>query len=462
MPSKRLAMFLAAPLMALGGCQSVSQLGDRTAAMVGLGDDVPQAYTASSVSEAKRSGAAVADEPLAARAGAQALAAGGSAVDAVSTMFFTMTATYPVAAGLGGGGICLVRDASGRVTEFDFLARAPQRQGSYAVPGAVRGFAEMQRQFGALPWQRVVAPGEAYAATGFPVSQALHARLAAAQNVVRLDASLAAEFLDESGQPRAAGSEVKNVPLSLTLGQVRISGAEGFYKGTVAGRIESWSLAQGGAVTLDELAAIKAQSLAAQNRVLNGFSIALPGMGTGAGAFTASLMDNLSRQRGSNVAGAVSQSLAGFGVTSLPPDMGSTGFAAVDATGEAASCAVTMNGPFGAGRTAGDTGVLLASNPAGGYGVAGAFLTPLIATGADNAVLAASGSGGPNGTAAAINAVLEAARGRPLGRRGDLRGTGNAPYDTVNVISCDSDYCVALTDPGAHGAGAVAETASSR
>jgi gamma-glutamyltranspeptidase/glutathione hydrolase len=73
------------------------------------------------VSEPKRSGIAVADEPLAARAGAAALADQGTAVDAVATMFFTLTATYPVAAGLGGGGICLVRDVSGQVTEFDFL-----------------------------------------------------------------------------------------------------------------------------------------------------------------------------------------------------------------------------------------------------------------------------------------------------------------------------------------------------
>ncbi len=82
------------------------------------------------------------------------------------------------------------------------------------MPGAVRGFAEMQKLYGALPWQRIVAPGEAYAATGFPISQALSARLAGAQNVVRLDAALAAEFLDEAGQPRAAGTEVRNLALA--------------------------------------------------------------------------------------------------------------------------------------------------------------------------------------------------------------------------------------------------------
>ena len=51
--------------------------------------------------------------PLAAQAGLEMMRAGGSAVDAVATMFFTLSVTYPVAAGLGSGGICLVRDASG-------------------------------------------------------------------------------------------------------------------------------------------------------------------------------------------------------------------------------------------------------------------------------------------------------------------------------------------------------------
>ncbi len=164
MPSKRLSALFAAPLLLLGGCQTISQFGDHTAATLGLADDVPKSYTNSAVSEAVRSGIAVADEPLAAQAGAGALASHGSAVDAVATMFFVLSATYPVAGGLGGGGICLVRDAGGQVTEYDFLARAPRMGGAYAVPGAVKGFAVMQKQFGALPWQRVVSPGEAYAA----------------------------------------------------------------------------------------------------------------------------------------------------------------------------------------------------------------------------------------------------------------------------------------------------------
>ena len=458
MLSKRFLALFAAPALMLGGCQTFSSLGNHTAATLGLGDDVPQVYTASAESQAQRTGIAVADEPLAARAGAAALTLHGNAVDAVAAIFFTLTTTYPVAAGLGSGGICLVSEANGQVTEFDFLTKAPRRAGAYALPGAVKGFATIHKLYGALPWQRVVASGEAYAATGFPVSQALAARLAAAQNVVRLDAALSAEFLDEAGKPRAAGSETKNVALSQSLSQIRQDGADGFYKGAVAERLIAYSDAQGGAISADELGATQVLQGPARSHGTGRFVTWLPGARTGAGAFSAALLNNLSRGgRTTDMATAVQQSLAGFGVGSVPGDLGSTGFAAVDANGQAAACAVTLNGPFGAGRTATGTGVVLGANPSGPAGVASAFLMPVIATGNGQTGLAGAGAGGPNGAAAALTAVLDAAAGRALGRRGDLRGTGRAPYDTVNMISCNEETCVALTDPGAHGAGAVAE-----
>ena len=459
---RRLALF-AAPLLLLGGCQTISSLGDSAVSTVGLGDDSPKTYTSSQESKAQRTGIAVADEPLAARTGAAALASGGSAVDAVTTMFFALTATYPVAAGLGSGGICLVQDPGGQVTEFDFLTKAPRAGGAYALPGAVAGFATMQKLYGALPWQRVVAPGEALAATGFPISAALASRLTPAQNILRLDATLAGEFLDQNGAPHPAGTVVKNPDLGLTLTQVRLNQVEGFYRGAVATRILTYSAAQGGGISGPELAAMAPLQGPARSRSTGSFVTWLPGPRTGAGAFSSGLMDNLSRNirvtrdPAVAVSQAVRQTLTGFGVGGLPRDLGSTGFAAVDVKGEAVSCAITMNGPFGSGRTAAGTGVVLAQTPSSAAGLASAFLTPVIATNGGQVGLAGAGAGGPNGTAAARYAVLEAAGGRPLGKRGDLRGTGNAPYDTVNMISCDQDACVALTDPGAHGAGIAAE-----
>ena len=66
MSRRHLALF-AMPAFLLGGCQTITSLGDHTAATLGF-EDEPQAYTSSVVSEPKRSGIAVADEPLAARA----------------------------------------------------------------------------------------------------------------------------------------------------------------------------------------------------------------------------------------------------------------------------------------------------------------------------------------------------------------------------------------------------------
>jgi gamma-glutamyltranspeptidase/glutathione hydrolase len=186
-----------------------------------------------------------------------------------------------------------------------------------------------------------------------------------------------------------------------------------------------------------------------------GLSVALPNTSTGAGAFAASLFANAGRSADPEgaVVAAVRQSLASFGITALPPDLGGTGFAAVDKNGQAATCATTLNGAFGAGHSAGDSGVLLASAPSTPAGIA--FLTPLIARdGSGRVALAGVGAGGPNGTAAITYALLKLASGQEIGRPGDLRSTGAAPMVTVNVISCQS-ACVALPDPGGHGLGAV-------
>jgi gamma-glutamyltranspeptidase/glutathione hydrolase len=456
MSCRRLLGFLSVPLLVLAGCDTLHSVGST----LGLSSDRPGRVADSNQSVAMRTGVAVSDEPLAARAGAAVFSDGGSAADAVTAMFFTLTTTYPVAAGLGGGGLCLMYDPATRATtEFDFLTRAAARGGAYAIPGAARGFYQMQRQFGALPWQRDVAPGEELAATGFPISQALAVRIAAAQNVIRLDAGLAAEFLDESGRPKPAGAIVMNRPLAQTLSDVRLGGADGFYKGNAAERILAYSTAQGGGISGPELADYAAQQQRARIISSGGLTVALPGPGTGAGAFAAELLETLSRLSASSAsqgasALAVRQTLAHFGVVSLPRDLGATGFAAVDSRGQAAACAVTLNGPFGSGHSATGTGVVLAASPAGPAGLASAFLTPMIASNEDGVVLAGAGAGGPYGAAAIADALLKAARGRAVERPRDLGSTGAAPYDTVNAISCQSGVCLALPDPGAHGAGA--------
>ena len=57
-------------------------------------------------------GGVVADEPLAALAGREALSTGANAADAATAIMTTMWVTLPSRAGLGGGGACLAYFAS--------------------------------------------------------------------------------------------------------------------------------------------------------------------------------------------------------------------------------------------------------------------------------------------------------------------------------------------------------------
>ena len=453
MPGFRVQPFLALPLAALlASCSLGSDIGDTVNSTLGLGGG------SNSVSS-QSSGLAVGDEPFAVKTGTAILGQGGSAADAVTAMFFAMTATYPVAAGLGGGGICIVSDPVKGVQEFDFLPRAARAGGAYAVPGAVRGFYDLQAAFGLLPWQRDVSGGETYAAAGFPLSHALSVRLAGAQNAIRLDASLAAEFLSESGSPKPEGTVVTNEALSQSLAAIRLSGADGFYKDAVADQVIRYSASQGGAISLSDLSDYRTTVTAPRTITQGGLAVAIPNAATGAGAFAASLFTNAGRggDPESAVIAAVRQSLASFGISALPSDLGGTGFAAIDKNGQAVTCAVTLNGAFGASHSAGNSGVLLANAPSAPAGIAGAFLAPLIARDGNGRVaMAGAGAGGPNGTAAVAYALLKLSSGGELGRPGDLRSTGAAPMVTVNVISCQS-VCVALSDPGGHGLGAATD-----
>jgi gamma-glutamyltranspeptidase / glutathione hydrolase len=408
----------------------------------------------------------VGDEPFAVRAGAAILAQGGDAADAAAAMYFALAATYPVAAGLGGGGICIVHDpAKNQTVEFDFLATDAAAAGPYAVPGNVRGFALMQSVFGLLPWQKVVSPGETYARTGVPISKALAARLSEAADVIRLDAGLSALYLGENGQPKAAGTVVVNPQLADTLAAVRLGGPEAFASGSVVSNIVAYSQAQGGSLTLADLAAARATQTTPRVTQIGSDYVFVPAHRIGPGSFAGSLLDNLGRAQ-SNAVGAhdlqaavlwaVQHTMSEAHIADLPRDLGATGFATMDARGQAVACAVTMNGPFGSGHTVRATGVTLARAPSvGGASVAATFLTPMIAARSADAPaeLVGAGAGGPNGAAAIAHALARIAGGDEILTRQDLRSTGVAPYDTVNAIVCSGRSCQALPDPSANGLG---------
>ena len=115
--------------------------------LTGCGDPGPQLGELGAVKGFR--GVVAVEEPRAALAAFDILSAGGTASDAAAAAFFTMTVTYPVGAGLGGGGICIAYDAiSDKVESIDFLPRAAANGGTMMVPGALRGVASLHARYG--------------------------------------------------------------------------------------------------------------------------------------------------------------------------------------------------------------------------------------------------------------------------------------------------------------------------
>lgn len=398
----------------------------------------------------------VGDEANAVKAGAAVLAEGGSAADAVTAIYFAMSVTYPVAAGLGGGGLCLVHNPSGVNEVVSFLTRDSKGGGPYALPGNVRGFWDLQHAYGKLSWDRLVAPAQALATSGFPISDALETRLNASLDVLRLDANLAYEFLDDNGNLKPAGTVITNTDIAQTIAAIRTNGADGFYSGAIGKKVVDYAIQQGSGITADEFASYASMRSPAQSVTMGELTVYIPPGSLGSGAFAITLFRKLTDVMASlDIGQATRETLEQFQVEALPKDLGATGFAAVDTSGLAISCGVTMNGSFGAGRTTPAIGVTLARAPASSAaGLSSAFITPVIAShSVDSAAITGIGTGGPNGAASMAYVLLRAARGDELTQPSDLRTTGLAPFSTVNAIACQKGTCSALSDPGASGLG---------
>lgn len=410
----------------------------------------------SSPDRAFAAGYAVGDEPLAVKAGATVLAQGGTAADAATSMFFTMTVTYPVAAGLGSGGVCLVHSPVTATNEaFEFLPRDAVGGGNYAIPGSVAGFAALQSSYGHLSWQRAVGTAEALAGAGFPISHALALRLRASESLIRLDATLAAEFLNENGALRNEGDIATNADLSQSLATIRVSGQEGFYSGALAQKIVDYSASQGGTISLPELQGYRVARVQPPPMKVGSNDVIFPSANSPAGAFARAMLAQLVDTTGvvlspDTLVNATAQAtrimLAKLSIASTAQDLGAANFAAVDDSGEAVACAVTMNGPFGSDHTAAGTGITLA-NASAKSGSSATFLTPVIATQGGTVAFTGAGAGGPNGTAAIIYSVVSDSSGRDSG----VRATGLEPFETANAITCTKTGCTAFADPKASG-----------
>ncbi len=215
--------------------------------------EVPTGRTAKSAGTATKDMVAAAN-PLAAEAGRQILAAGGSAVDAAIAVQLVLNLVEPQSSGIGGGAFMVFWDGQ-TMTTLDGREKAPAAAKperflgpdgkpmkfydavvggrSVGVPGTVRLLETAHKNWGKLAWKDVMEPAIRLAENGFTISPRLNGQLTQ-EKFLQNDPVARAYFYEADGKPKAVGTVLKNPAFAQTLRTIADKGADAFYTGDIA------------------------------------------------------------------------------------------------------------------------------------------------------------------------------------------------------------------------------------
>jgi gamma-glutamyltranspeptidase/glutathione hydrolase len=230
-------------------------------------------------------GIVAAGHPLTAEAGADALRAGGNAVDGALAAMFASFVCEPLLTGLGAGGYMLVAPPDAEPVLLDFFVSAPGRGdgggrdraplvavdvsfgdaeqvfnigaasvGAYGTPAGIAAAAE---RFARLPLAELAAPAVALARGGVTVNaeQAYLFRILAP--IVAHSVQSRALYLP-AGRPPLEGEVHRDAALADAIERLAAEGPAAFYTGDVARTAVDWVAERGGTLTLEDLAAFEA------------------------------------------------------------------------------------------------------------------------------------------------------------------------------------------------------------
>ncbi|QUJ76820.1 gamma-glutamyltransferase [Sulfitobacter albidus] len=214
--------------------------------------------------EAKAAGTSVVSDtwmvaaanPHAVQAGADVLAAGGTAADALVAVQVMLGLVEPQSSGLGGGAFLVWYDAAtGQLTTIDGRETAPLAATprlfqdatgeplgffdavvggrSVGTPGTPALLAEVHNRWGTKDWPTLLKPAMDLAEAGFTVSPRL-AQLVAGDAERLASSDITAEYFMPGGTPVQAGDTLVNLPYAETLGTLAAEGVGAFYAGDLA------------------------------------------------------------------------------------------------------------------------------------------------------------------------------------------------------------------------------------
>jgi gamma-glutamyltranspeptidase/glutathione hydrolase len=219
------------------------------------------------------------NHPLASVAGAEVLASGGNAVDAAVATLFALSVVEPMMVSPFGAGFFLIRDArTGHVVFVDNYATVPAAAtptmfdpvpGSLdyetvgeansvgyravATPGALKGWAHAVERYGRLPLSRLIEPAIRLATEGFAASEYLVMLIGDSAPALAQSPASADVFLP-GGRPPEVGQVIRRTAFARTLRQIADEGADTLYTGALARTIVADMQANGGLISLQDLA----------------------------------------------------------------------------------------------------------------------------------------------------------------------------------------------------------------
>lgn len=232
-------------------------------------------FVGSAFAEEKPKGLVVCVSAPAAEVGAAILRQGGNAVDATVATAFALAVTWPEAGNIGGGGFMLIQPPGDKpATVIDYRETAPaaatadmfakkvdyQSHLTTGVPGSVRGLGFAHKKYGKLPWAEVVRPAVKLAEEGFVVNDKLARGLNA---VLASPLTKNAEFRrvygkNNGAEPWKDGDTLVNKDLGRTLRIIMEQGADAFYSGDLADKLDAEMTFGAGLIVKQDLTAYTA------------------------------------------------------------------------------------------------------------------------------------------------------------------------------------------------------------
>ncbi len=226
-------------------------------------------------------GVTAAGHPVSAQAGADALRAGGNAVDAALAAMVTSFVAEPLLTGLGAGGLMTVSQPDGTTVCLDFFVESPGRDADHSaraellpwevdfgdatqvfnagpasagIPGTIAGVAHASERFGRLPLAQLTTPAAQLAREGVALNAEQAYVVSLLDGIVRSTPECAAIFAPDDDL-LVEGDLVRQPELADALDVLGSEGSAPFYTGRIAELLADWLGSRGGLVTAADLAA---------------------------------------------------------------------------------------------------------------------------------------------------------------------------------------------------------------